>query len=537
MDTMTTRPPMVRDPKPCGTGSPTQNSALGGPTPALGGDPLPPTAEGGCATYLGTILLLFLLGGCAVGPNYHQPEAPVPQSWAETSDTVTAEPVDLVPWWTVFNDAQLDRLVEQTLRSNKSLRLAEARILQARAQRIIAGAAGLPTLNATGSYTRLQRSQNAFSSAFAGPGGSTGSIGSGALGLSGDLFEAGLDASWEVDVFGGVRRAVEAANADLAAAQEDFRDTLVTLLGEVATNYFQLRGTQRRIDVARENIDTQRKSVELTRGRFEAGLGSRLEVAQAEALRATTESQIPPLETTIKQSIYQLGVLLGVEPETLLQELAPPGPIPPIPPTVPAGLPSDLLRRRPDIRRAERQLAAATAQIGVAVAALFPSLSLTGAYGYQSMKSSNLFSPDSQFWNFGPSLSVPLFRGGQIRGNIQVQTALQKQALATYENTVLTALQDVENALVAHTQTQAARVSLARAVTANQEATRIAQDLYEKGLSDFLNVLQSEGALYQAQDRLIQNEQQAGTALVALFKALGGGWEVVAADPRGMEER
>jgi outer membrane protein, multidrug efflux system len=221
----------------------------------------------------------------------------------------------------------------------------------------------------------------------------------------------------------------------------------------------------------------------------------------------------------------------------LLQELTPQGPMASAPPNVPVGLPSDLLRRRPDIRRAERQVAAATAQIGVAVAALFPKLSLTGAYGFQSMKTSNLFSPDSQFWNVGPNLSLPLFSGGQIRGNIQVQTALQKQALATYENTVLTALQDVENSMVAYAEAQAARAALARAVTANEEATRISQDLYEKGLTDFLNVLQSEGALYQAQDRLIQNDQLALTSLVALFKALGGGWEIVAAEPQGREDR
>ena len=439
-----------------------------------------------------------------------------------------------VQWWTMFNDPQLDSLVDQALRANKSLQLAEARILQARAQRIVAAATGLPMLNATGSYTRLQRSSNAFSSF---TGGTTTGVGPGAFGFSGDLFQAGLDASWELDVFGGVRRAVEAANANIAAAQEDFRDTLVTLLGEVATNYFQLRGNQRRIAVAVENIDIQRKTVELAQGRFQAGLGSRLEVAQAEALLATTESQIPPLETTVKQSIHQLGVLIGSEPESLLQELSPPGSIPPAPPEIPVGLPSELLRRRPDIRRAERQLAAATAQIGVAVANLFPKLSLTGAFGYQSAKSSNLFSPGSQFWNAGPGLTLPLFSGGQIRGNIQVQTALQKQALATYENTVLTALQDVENSVVACAEAQAARASLARAVQANQEATRISQDLYEKGLSDFLNVLQSEGALYQAQDRLIQNEQQALTSLVALFKALGGGWEVVAPEPQKTEGR
>ena len=477
------------------------------------------------------------MSGCAVGPDYHRPETPVPESWAETSDTLTAAPVSMVQWWTVFGDPPLDRLVDRALSSNKSLQLTEARILQARAQRIVAASTGLPMLNATGSYTRLKRSSNAFSFSTGGVSGTTGSVGPGAFGFSGDLFQAGLDASWEIDVFGGVRRAVEAANANIGAAQEDFRDTLVTLLGEVATNYFQIRGNQRRIAVAIENIDIQRKTVELAQGRFQAGLGSRLEVVQAEALLATTESQIPPLETTVKQSIHQLGVLIGSEPDALLQELSPPGPLPPEPPDVPIGLPSDLLRRRPDIRRAERQLAAATAEIGVAVADLFPKLSLTGAYGYQSTKTSNLFSSGSQSWNAGPGLSLPIFRGGQIRGNIQVQTALQKQTLATYENTVLTALQDVENSIVAYAEAQAARASLGRAVSANQEATRISQDLYEKGLTDFLNVLQSEGALYQAQDRLIQNEQQALTSLVALFKALGGGWEVAAPEAQRTENK
>ena len=330
------------------------------------------------------VLLLLLLGGCAVGPNYHRPETPVPENWVEVSDGITAAPINVIQWWTVFHDLQLDSLVDRALRSNKSLQLAEARILQARAQRIVAGATGLPMLDASGSYTRFQRSNNAFSLASGGTTGTTTGTSSSSFLARGDLFQAGLDASWEIDVFGGVRRAVEAANADIGAAQEDFRDTLVTLLGEVATNYFQLRGNQRRIAVAVENIDIQRKTVELTQGRFQAGLASRLEVAQAEALLATTESQIPPLETTVRQSIHQLGVLLGSEPEALLPELSPPRAMPPAPPEVPAGLPSDLLRRRPDIRRSERQLAAATAQIGVAVADLFPKLSLTGSYGFQS---------------------------------------------------------------------------------------------------------------------------------------------------------
>ncbi len=503
------------------------------PPRAAGG--LRPCEQKGAATRPLAILLV-LAAGCAVGPNYHRPPTPVPENWAESSDTITAGPVNLAQWWTVFHDEQLDSLIERAVRFNKDLQLAEARILQARAQRMVAASTGLPMVNASGSYTRLQRSTNAFGAITGATGGTTGATTSRVFLGRVDLFQAGLDASWELDVFGGVRRAVEAANADLGAAQEDFRNTLVTLLGEVATNYFEIRGNQRRIAVALDNTATQRKTVELAQGRFEAGLGSRLEVVQAQTQLAATESQIPARVLAVRQSIHQLGVLIGAEPETLLEELTPPKPLPPVPPVVPIGLPADLLRRRPDIRRAERQLAAATAQIGVAVADLFPKLSLTGTSGYESTKSANLISPNSLFWSWGPTLSLPLFAGGQIRGNIQVQNALQEQALITYESTVLTALEDVENAIAGYAETQASQSSLLQAVATSQEATEISQDLYRKGLVDFLNVLQSQAALYLTQDRLIQNEQQAMTALVALFKALGGGWEVVAPEVPRTEE-
>ena len=470
------------------------------------------------------ILPSLFLAGCTVGPNYHRPQTSVPQTWAEKSSDLTTKSTDLARWWTLFNDEQLDRLVDRAQRFNKDLQLAEARIRQARAQRQVTASSTFPTLDATGSYSRIKRSSGLSSLGLGSTGGAGGFLPGGSTGAL-DLLQTGLDASWEIDVFGGVRRGVEAANADIAASQENLNDVLVTLLGEVATNYFELRGNQRRIEIARQNIQTQRQTVELAQGRFDAGLGSRLEVVQAEALLATTESQIPALDSAVKQSIHQLGVLLGSEPEALVQELSQSKPLAPVPPEVPIGLPSDLLRRRPDIRRTERQLAAATARIGVAVADLFPRLSLTGSAGYQGLKGSELVRPGNQFWTYGPGLTLPIFHGGQIRGNIRVQNALQEQAMITYESTVLTALQDVENAIAAYADAKGARDALTRAVDANREATHISQDLYQKGLTDFLNVLQSEGALYQAEDRLTQNEQQTLTALVAMFKALGGGWE------------
>lgn len=470
------------------------------------------------------ILLSFLIAGCTVGPNYRRPETPVPQTWADVSDSLTAEPADIARWWMLFDDEQLNNLVDRALESNKDLQLAEARIRQARAQRRVTASSAFPTLDVSGSYSRAKRSSG-FSSFGTGPTSAIGGFVPGGSPVAFDLFQTGLDATWEADLFGGVRRAVEAANADIAASQENLNDVLVTLLGEVATNYFQIRGNQRRIEIARQNIETQRQTVEVAQGRFKAGLGSRLEVVQAEALLAATESQIPALDSAVKQSIHQLGVLLGAEPKALLPELSPPKPMPLAPPEVPVGLPSDLLRRRPDIRRTERQLAAATARIGVAVADLFPKLSLTGSAGYQSTQASEFIRPGNEFWSFGPGLSLPIFDAGRIRGNIQVQNALQEQALITYESTVLTALQDVENAIVVYADAKAARDALTRAVDASRQATQISQDLYQKGLTDFLNVLQSEAALYQTEDRLIQNEQQTLTALVALFKALGGGWE------------
>jgi outer membrane protein, multidrug efflux system len=470
------------------------------------------------------VVLLLMICGCTVGPDYRRPGLATPGRWAQDSKGVSPGPLVDVQWWTLFKDPELTSLIQRAVLANHDLRIALGRVRQARAERAVAAGRGYPEVDATGSYTLLKRNFSLFGAGAGGAGGA----GTGTGGISGNhlsLYQLGLDATWELDVFGGIRRAVEAADANVAASVEGLRDTLVTLLGEVATDYISVRGNQRRIEIALQNVEVERQTVALVRGQLEAGLGTSLQVAQAEALLAATEAQILPLQTSVKRSIHALGVLLAVEPEALLEELQSPGAIPPEPPDVPIGLPSDLLRRRPDVRRAERQLAASNALIGAAVAALFPAFSLTGAAGYQATRTSQLFTSKSTFWNVGPSITWPLWNAGRYRAQVQVQTALQEQALAAYEKTVLTALQDVEDALVSYANGQAARDVLNRQVAANQQASDIAEDLYRRGLVDFLNVLQSQGSLYQAQDLFAQNEQQVATSLVALFKALGGGWE------------
>jgi outer membrane protein, multidrug efflux system len=469
------------------------------------------------------VLLMLAFCGCSVGPKYSRPQMEVSGQWSElpaSGVTGAASSAQVTAWWTTFADAQLDSLVDRALRSNTDLRIALARIREARAQKGVVAADAFPSVDAAGAYTRSRPSVNA-------PGGSSGK--------ASDLFQAGFDASWEIDVFGGVRRAVEAANADIGVAEENRRDVLVTLLSDVARNYLEVRGNQLRIAIARENITAQRKTVELTEGRYEVGLSNELEVAQARAQLATTESQVPALETAVKRAIHRLGVLLGQEPGVLLGELSAEAPIPPTPPEVPAGLPSDLLKRRPDIRRAEREVAAATARIGVATADLFPKFFLTGALGQQSVSFSDIAAPASRFWGIGPTVTWRVFDAGRIRSNIKVQDARQEQALIFYERTVLTALEDTENALVAYSKEQETRHSLNQSVEANRKAVDIANELYSKGLIDFLNVLVSQRALNQSQDDLAQSEQRVSTNLVALYKALGGGWEMAAPTEQAVE--
>ena len=453
-----------------------------------------------------------------MGPNFQKPQPSIPPQWGELplTEVVTGqEPI--VRWWSVFRDPTLDSLIEHAVRSNLDLRLARARIREARAQRAVIASDRLPSVDVSGSYTRLRSSENASGAQTANTSGSGGGQ---------DLFLTGFDAGWELDIFGGIRRSIEAADASVAASVENRRDVLVTLLAEVARNYLEVRGNQKRISIALANIEIQRKTLDLTRGRFEAGLGSKLEIAQAEAQLTTTESQIPALETSMKQAIHRLSVLLGQRPTALTSELSEKAVIPSAPPEVPVGLPSDLLRRRPDVRQAEWELAAATARIGVATADLFPRFSLTGSFGRRSANAGDFLDSGSRFWAVGPAIRWPIFDAGRIRANIQVQDARQEQALVVYENTVLQALEEVENALVAYSKEHSVRRSLVRAVDANSRALEISTELFSKGLVDFLNVLQAQGALSLSQDLLVQSDQRISTSLVSLFKALGGGWEI-----------
>ena len=447
------------------------------------------------------LAMVALLAGCAVGPNYQTPQPVMPVGWAGSSDT--AAPVGLATWWQTFQDPKLTALMDEAIKANLDVQLAAARLREARFSRgVIAG--GLwPTVNTTAGYQRTRQ-------------GSAGEQ---------NLFQTGLDALWEADLFGGIHRNVESAEANILAAQEGLHDVQVSLAAEVALNYVQLRGFQQQIAIAQENLQAQRHTADITRQRFNAGFISGLDVANADAQVAATESTIPVLQTSARQSIYALSVLLARPPADLLNDLAETRPQPVTPPEVPVGLPSELLRRRPDIRQAEAKLHAATAQIGVAVADFFPTFSLTGSLNWRADKLSSLTSGDARSWAFGPSVNWPIFQGGSIAANVHVQEALRDQAYLTYQKTVLAALQDVENALIAYEKEWEHNKSLNDAVTANRKAVRIATQLYTEGQTDFLNVLQSQRALYLSQTAFVQSDSSLNQDLIALYKALGGGWE------------
>ncbi len=464
------------------------------------------------------LALAGALGGCNVGPDYAAPDRPVPGSFAEVGEGgVRAAPADeaaLQQWWRTFGDPTLDSLVDRAVRANLDLRIAEARLREARALRAVAASQLLPEVDAIGAYDRQRNSESLSRN--------------GVPGATTNFFQLGFDASWEIDVWGRVRRSVEAADADLGAAVEETRDVLVTVLAEVARNYVELRAFQRRLELNNQNIGLQRDSLALARSRFEAGITSELDVQQAEAQLASTTAQGPALDSLARQSAHRIGVLLGQDPGSLLGELGQQAPIPltvnGAPVDLPVGMPSDLLRRRPDIRRAERQLAGATARIGVATADLFPRFALTGGFGLESVSADSFLNGGSRYWTIGPSMRWPILDWGRIRGNIGIAEARTEVALATWERSVLVAMEDAENALIAYIREQTRHTSLARAVEANQRSLDLSKELYTKGLATFLNVLDAQRSLLVSQDLLAQSDQIVASSLVAIYKALGGGW-------------
>ncbi|HEY8750956.1 MAG TPA: efflux transporter outer membrane subunit [Tepidisphaeraceae bacterium] len=513
------------------------------------------------------------LSGCTVGPNYTPPTFKPAPAFSEIPPAATtqpsranAQPIEITEWWATFHDPELTSLIRKAVKSNLNLKQAESRIRSARWSQVIAGSGQYPTANLGAGYLGARGSKNVTFplSAFGAPsksapkkassslelggsgasagaggaaagagggGGATGAplspLGGGGLpGVETNIYQAGFDASWEIDIFGGIRRTVEASNADYEASIEDRRDVYVSLLAEVARNYVEVRQFQNEIRIAQENLKSQRDSLALTEERFHAGVTTQLDVSRAQAQVASTAASIPSLDAQMHQTIHRLSVLLGEQPSALLEELTRPGVIPSVPDVVPVGVPTDLLRRRPDIRRAERQLASATARVGSATADLYPKLTLVGTFGFDASKFSHVANYASRYWSIGPGISWPIFNAGRIRANIQTYNENQQQALTAYEQTVLQAMQDVEDALVAYSREQMRRQALNESVSANRQSVDLATQQYKQGVADFLTVLEAQRSLYAAQDALAQSDAQIASDLVALYKAMGGGWKV-----------
>jgi multidrug efflux system outer membrane protein len=465
------------------------------------------------------VVLGSLMTACAVGPKYTPPESRMPPSWHEAQATAGAfSRSTLERWWTQFHDPLLDDLVRRAIDGNLDLKIAAARVREARAARGIAASAALPQVDLGGQSARAERSDAV--PPFKGASGGASPFGP----RTQNVFEAGFDAGWELDVFGGVRRDVEAAVAQVQAAEEGRRDVLVTLLADVARNYAELRGTQREIEILNATVRSQQDTLDLAKARFDAGLGTALDVERADGLLEATKSREPELQRLARRAIYRIDVLLGQEPGTVASVLETPKGLPQQPPDVPDVLPSELLSRRPDLRRAERDVAAATARLGVARSELFPRFSIAGNFGRRSQDASDLASTASQFWFLVAGVRVPILSGGRIRANIQVQDARQEGAVRQYEKAVLTAVEDVENALSSYTREQRRLETLRASVAANRRALDLATERYTGGLENFLSVLDAQRAVYLSDEALAQSETNVMVSLIAVYKALGGGW-------------
>jgi len=456
-----------------------------------------------------TPLAAAILSACAVGPDYQAPPTKAADKFDGIESTYTPQE-GVAHFWNNFDDATLGRLVDEATKSNYDVRIALSRVAEARALRRDSAFDLAPSINAGGGYTKTKFAQD---QAIAGTPRHT------------ELYDAGFDAFWELDFFGRVRRGVEASSAELGAVEAAERDALVIVTAEVTRTYFELRGFQQQLDVAQRNVVNQQSTLDLAKARLEAGSGTEFDTARAQAQLSATLGTIAPLEAAVARSIHRLSVLVGREPGALRAELAPTRNLPALPGIVPVGDPAGLLRRRPDIRVAERQLAGATARIGVAVADLFPRVTFTGSTGYVSATSGGLGDSGSEAYTIAPGISWAIFDLGHVQARIAASKAQREGSLLQYEKTVLNALEETENSLVTHARARDRLVHDEAAFRASSTAAGLARVRYENGASDFLQVLDAERTLLESEDRLARSRTEAATSLIAVYKALGGGWQ------------
>jgi len=506
-----------------------------------------------CLTALAYSTVLALASGCEVGPSFRPAPANLPPSWERATQSavaaagasgldVSAEPADEA-WWKVFQDSTLERLEQRVATQNLDVQTATVRLTESRLQTRIIGGGLWPTVDANASYEREKASQQGLLSLFSSgapgqsptPGGeASGTFGNGAGGaptslsssLSAplNLWQYGFDASWELDLWGGARRALEAARATAQASQEDLRTELLEEMAEVARDYMTLRGVQAQRAIVEATLLADRDTASITGQRASAGLTPHEDLVSAETEVDSVASQLPTLGQQEAQLVNALSLLLGTPPDSLREELSTPQIAPPALPSVPLGIPSELARRRPDIRSAEAKLQVATAQVGVAVAELYPSITLTGSFGLQALQFSNLGSWSARQYALGPSLTLPLFEAGRLRGTVELRKVEQQEAAINYQKTVLQAWHDVANALIAYSTEQERLQRLTQAAHGSEEVLRIALERYRSGIDPYLNVLTAQRTVLQYQLEAAQSLTIVESNLVQLYKALGGGW-------------
>jgi NodT family efflux transporter outer membrane factor (OMF) lipoprotein len=476
----------------------------------------------GRSALLVAVAAVVLCGCTRVGPEYIRPETSLSPEWLEAHDSrVKTDPAEYRAWWEVFDDPNLDTVIDRAYRENLSLKIAGVRVLEARAQLGIAVGGLYPQSQFADGHLTFTRSSGRSSAAGRQPG----------IDLSIWEDRIGLGAGWEIDFWGKFRRSVEAADADLRGAVADYDHALVTLTADAATLYVQIRTTGRRLEIARQNVETQKESLRIAEARFQGGTTTQRDVEQAKTVLYNTEATIPILEAQFRQAENALGVLLGLPPGNLEGYIQGPAMIPAPPPQVAVGIPADLLRRRPDVRGAELQAMAQSARIGVARADLFPAFSLSGTFGFAAsdvgrFELSDLSSREARTGSFGPSVRWDILNYGRITNNVRVQDARLQELLLAYQNAVLRAQQEMEDSLAGYLRAQENAEFLALSAEAARRSLDLAFVQYQQGITDFTTVLTAQQALLSVQDNLASALGSISANLVALYRALGGGWKI-----------